>query len=128
MAKKFPIEQDDSYEEMAATYQVIEIARLNEVLKRHKIPDEVRREICTDYFFENGVFLDSGWFKVSGNQVFPTLCFAERPVDPEEGLGEIAKLHIPSQFFSFHEYAHGDINLYFEDDAESIGNIEHGNL
>lgn len=128
MATNFPIEQDDSYEEMAATYQVIEIARLNEVLKRHNVSDQSRREICTDYFFESGVFIDSGWFKVSGNQVFPTRCFAERPVDPKEGLGEIAKLHIPSQFFSFHEYAHGDIDSYFEADAESIESIEHGNL
>ncbi|HEY7329259.1 MAG TPA: hypothetical protein VH592_16575 [Gemmataceae bacterium] len=128
MTKEFPIEQDDSYEVMAATYQVIEIARLNEVLKRHKIPEHARREICTDYFFENGVFLDSGWLKLSGNQVFPTFCFAERPVDPNEGLGEITKLYIPSQFFSFHEYAHGDIAFYFEDEAESIENIDHGNL
>lgn len=37
MANTFPVERDDSYEEMAATYQVIEIARLNEVLKKHNM-------------------------------------------------------------------------------------------
>ena len=28
--KPFPVKRDDSYEEMAATYQVLEIARLND--------------------------------------------------------------------------------------------------
>jgi hypothetical protein len=128
MANSIPVEQDDSYEEMAATYQVIEIARLNEVLKKYNVPDKVRREICTDYFFDSGVFLDCGWLKISGQQVWPALCFAERPLDPEEGLGDIAKLYAPSPFFSFHEYAHGDIDHYFDEGSESIEDIEHGNL
>jgi hypothetical protein len=128
MASGFPVVHDDSYEEMAATYQVIEIARLNEVLKKHNVPDDVRREICTDYFFDSGVFLDSGWIKVEGKQVWPKMCFAERPLDPEEGLGDITKLYAPSEYFSFHEYAHGDIDSYFQENAESIEDIEHGNL
>jgi hypothetical protein len=69
MAKTIPVKQDDSYEEMAATYQVIEIARLNEVLKKHKVPAKVRRQICTAYFFDSGVFLDCGWLKASGKRV-----------------------------------------------------------
>ena len=128
MANSIPVEQDDVYEEMAATYQVIEIGRLNEVLKKHNIPAEVRREICTDYFFDSGVFLDSGWLKVSGKQVWPSLCFAEKPLDPNEGLGDATKLFAPSQFFSFHEFAHGDIDNYFDENGESVENIEHGNL
>jgi len=84
MANTIPVEQHDSFEEMAATYQVIEIARLNAVLKEHNLSDEVRREICTAYFFDSGVFLDCGWLNVSGKQVWPTLCFAERPLDPTE--------------------------------------------
>ena len=128
MAKTFPVERDDIFEEMAATYQVIEIARLNEVLKSHKIPKRVRRKICEDYFFDNGVFLDCGWLKVDGKQVWPTLCFAERPLHPTEGLGDITKLYAPSQFFSFHEYASGDIVSYYDELGESTDSIEHGNL
>ena len=126
--KTFPVKRDDSYEEMAATYQVLEIARLNDLLKKHKLPAKVRRKICTEYFFDSGVFLDCGWLKAAGKQVFPTLCFAERPIDPEKGLGDIKKLYAPSPFFSFHEYAYGDIHSYFEEGDESVGDIEHGNL
>lgn len=128
MTNTIPVEQDDSYESMASTYQVLEIGRLNEVLKKHNIPAAVRREICTDYFFDSGVFLDCGWIKVDGKQVWPTLCFAERPLDPNEGLGDITKLFSPSQLFSFHEYAHGDIDVHFDEDGESVESIEHGNL
>jgi hypothetical protein len=128
MASSIPVEQDDCYEEMAATYQVIEIARLNEVLKTHNLPADLRRAICEDYFFDSGVFLDCGWLKVSGMQVWPALCFAERPLDAKEGLGDITKLYAPSLFFSFHEYAHGDIDNYFDESNESVEDIEHGNL
>jgi hypothetical protein len=128
MAKKFPVVQDDAYEEMASSYQLVEIARLNEVLRRHKVPDRARRKICAAYFFEAGVFLDSGWLKAEGKQVFPTLCFAERPVDPEEGLGGITKLHAPSEFFAFHEYVTGGIVACFDEGAEAIDEIERGCL
>ena len=128
MAKTTPVVQDDAYEEMAATYQVIEIARLNEVLKKHKVSARARRKICTDYFFASGVFLDCGWLKASGKRVWPSLCFAEKPLDPNEGLGGTTKLYAPSQFFSFHEYAHGDIVNYFDENGESVEDIEHGNL
>jgi hypothetical protein len=128
MANSIPVERGDAYEEMAATYQMIEIGRLNEVLKKHYIPDDVRREVCTDYFFDSGNFLDCGWIKVSGRQIWPSLCFAEKPLDPNEGLGDMTKLYAPSQFFSFHEYAHGDIDNYFDENGESLQGIEHGNL
>jgi hypothetical protein len=126
MAKKFPVVQDDAYEEMAASYQLVEMARLNEVLQKHKVPVKTRRKICEMYFFGAGVFLDSGWLKSEGKQVFPTLCFARRPVDPEEGLGGITKLYTPTELFAFHEYVAGDIVACFDEGA--VEEIEHGNL
>ncbi len=126
MAKKIPVVQTDVYDEMAATYQLVEMARLNEVLRRHKVPVQARRKICEIYFFGAGVFLDCGWLKVEGKQVFPTLCFAERPVDPVEGLGGITKLYAPSEFFAFHEYVTGDIIACF--DERVVEDIEYGNL
>src|SRR5262245_39452812 len=98
MAKSTPVVRDDAYEEMAATYQVIEIARLNEVLKKHKVSARVRRKICTDFFFDSGVFLDCGWLTVSGKRVWPSLCFAEKPLDENEGLGDMTRLYAPSPF------------------------------
>lgn len=129
MAEQFPVVQDDAYEEMAATYQALEVARLNDVLKRYEVPDQARREICQAYSFEAGAFLDSGWLRVvegEGVRLYPTLCFAERPVDPHEGLGDITTLHAPSPSFSFHEYAGGAISVYFDDRSEAIDDIEHG--
>jgi hypothetical protein len=128
MAQKIPVNRDDGYEEMAASYQLIEIARLNEILTKHKLPKRVRRKICEEYFFDNGTFLDCGWLKVDGKQVWPTLCFAERPLNPTEGLGDITKLHAPSQLFSFHEYADGAVVSYYDEQRESTESIEHGNL
>ena len=115
------------YEEMASSYQCVEIDRLNVVLKENGISDvEVRKSICEHYFFQSGVFLDSGWIVSEGKKVWPELCFAERPLDPNKGLGEIEKLHVPSDHFSFHEYAHGDLDLYFEDNGEDMSEIEQG--
>jgi hypothetical protein len=128
MAKKFPVVQDDAYDEMAATYQLLEIARLDEILKRSRIPSKTRRTICEAYFFAAGAFLDSGWLTAEGERVFPTLCFADRPVDPDEGLGEITRLHIPSAGFAFHEYAGGAFFAYFDDRAGSVDDLEHGCL
>lgn len=112
----------DDYEEIAATYQVLEIARLNEVLKKHGIADKtLRQEICSDFIFDSGQFLDSGWFEAKGRRVYPELYFAERSSDAEEGLGEIGKLYVTSEYFSFHEYALGDIYQYFEEQNETSG-------
>jgi hypothetical protein len=60
--------------------------------------------------------------------VFPTLCFAERPVGPEEGLGCITRLHAPSEFFAFHEYVTGGIVACFDEGAEAVDEIERGCL
>jgi hypothetical protein len=88
-------------------------------------PVKVWRKICEMSFFGAGVYLDCGWLKAEGKKVFPTLCFAERPVDPEEGLGGITKRYAPSQFFAFHEYVTGDVIAYF--DERAVEDIEHGN-
>lgn len=79
MSANIRIVTDDAYEEMAATYQCLEIARLNQVLKRHGITDSAqRRKICADYFYDSGSFLDACWFKAEGKTVYPELCYSER--------------------------------------------------
>lgn len=120
------IVKSDEFDEMAATYQCLEIARLNEVLKRHGIADAQTREaICKDYIFDSSHFLDAGWFKSGDRTLWPELCFAERPLDPQEGLGDIQTLHM-AEYFSFHEYAHGDTYWYFQEHHEDASEIEIG--
>lgn len=111
---------------MELTYQVIEIARLNEVLKENGISDKaLRKEICGDYTFGFGDFLDEGYFKVEGKQVFPEMCFSERPIDADKySAGDIEKLHLPSAMSSFHEAAFGNLDYYFEDNNESLADIK----
>jgi hypothetical protein len=117
-----------SYEELAATYQCLEIARLNEVLKKNGIDGkELREKICGEFIFNSGNFIDSGFFVAEGIKVHPEICFSERSFNEDEGLGEIEKLHIASDYFAFHEYAFGDIGWYFEEHNESVDEIECGN-
>ena len=115
----------DDYEDMATVYQCIEIDRLNQVLKQHGIADvEVRKAICSSYFFQSSDFVDMGCFQVGGKTLWPEITFAERALDPKAGLGEIEKLHLCSDYFAFHEYAHGDIYSYFDEHHEDLSKIE----
>lgn len=123
------IVKEDSYEEIAATYQCLEIARLNEVLKKNGIDDkDLREKICGEFIFNSGNFIDSGFFVSEDVKVHPEICFSERKFDENEGLGEIETLHIPSDYFAFHEYAFGDIGWYFEEHNESVAEIIQGNV
>ena len=116
---------EDEYEAMATTYQCLEIARLNEVLKQHGIDDAgLRRQICTQFMFDSGEFLDTGWFVTGSKRVYPELCFAERAYDEDEGPGEIETLHANPDTFSFHEYAAGDVGWYFDEQNEDVSEIE----
>lgn len=72
------IVRSGDYEEMAASYQCLEIAHLNEVLKSHGIKDVKSREsICHDFCFDSSNFLDAGWFKSEDKTLYPELCFAK---------------------------------------------------
>lgn len=123
------IVKENSYEETAATYQCLEIARLNEILKKNGLEDvKLREKICGEFIFNSGNFIDSGYFLSEGKRYYPEICFSERSYDESEGLGGIEKLHIPSDYFAFHEYAFGDIGWYFEEHNQSVDEIEHGFL
>jgi hypothetical protein len=116
------VKEDDSYEEMAIAYQCLEIARLNEVLKDKGIQDDnLRREICQNFFIGSGIFLDQGHFVTNGKKVYPEVLFSER----QEAVG-IEVLYMPANLFSFDEYAFGNIYWYFDEADQSIDEIEHG--
>ena len=112
------------HETMAFDYQILEIDRLNNLLKKFGVTDkEVRQEICSEYAFENSYFLDAGWFEHEGKRLYPQICFAERKSDPNENLGEIEMLHIPSEEYDLHESAHANDHWYFEEHQENAGEI-----
>jgi len=116
----------DHYEEMASTFQCLEVGRLNEIMKRNGIDDrKVRRAICEEYLFESSIFLEAGWLKAGDRIVSPELCFVTRSVE-RKGSASVRELHVVSPSFLFHEYAFGNAGWYFDDHNEDATEIENG--
>ncbi len=123
------IAEGGEHEELAIDYQCLEIARLNEVLKRHGIADKkLRQEICSEYIFDNSYFLDAGWFKREDKQLYPVICFAEREVNLQGNLGDIQILHVPTQDYELHDSTFGNIDWYFEEHNDDASEIETGSF
>jgi len=121
--------RDDDYEEMAATFQCLQIKMLNEVLKRHGISEaKQRQEICGDYLFAVGEFLDQHWFESEGRRLHPLLCFSENFLNTDTDPADLGDVFLPSEMFSFHEYAFGNISYFFEDNDETIPDLQTGTV
>ncbi|MES2951683.1 MAG: hypothetical protein V4858_24410 [Pseudomonadota bacterium] len=116
------------YELLMLDYQVSEIARLNEVLRRNGIADKtLRQAICGEFADANGSFLDQGWLYKDGTEPhFPELLFSKRPLDLGEGLGHMQELVVPEYASNFHDYVSGAIEYYFDENHESLGSIQTG--
>jgi hypothetical protein len=120
---------DELYESLMAAYQITEIARLNEVLKRHGVGDTALRErICAEFADANGVSMDRGWLEPTADaaRFWPELTFSRRTLDPEEGLGAMEELVLPEYASNFHDYVQGAIEYYFEEHAQTLGEIRAG--
>lgn len=116
---------EEQYELMMIDYQITEVSRLNEVLKRCGVKDiKLRKKICGEFADYNGSFLDQGSFKGEADLAFPELLFSKRRVDPNEGIGEIEELIVPDYASNFHEYSFGAIEYYFDEKNEGLGEIE----
>lgn len=121
------ISNGSEHEEMAMDYQCIQLARLNETLKKHGIADkDLRQQICSDYLFDQSYFFDAGWFEHNGTRLYPQLCFAERVQDPKQNLGDVQVLHIQSQDYDLHDSVFGNSHWYFEDHQEDASEIKTG--
>lgn len=121
------IVEGDTHDALAATYQGVELARLNESLKECGVADRrLRRRICEAYFFDSGRFLDGGWFAEDGRRYRPGLYFEE--VDAAGRPTGTAHLPDPAGGTALHEYAHGAAIWHFDDNAESATAVEVGEL
>jgi hypothetical protein len=120
------IKQGDIHDPLVATYQTLEVARLNNVLKKCGISNaETRRKICEEYFFDSGYFLDSCWFADQGGRFCPGVYFAQ--VGPDGNETDIY-LPDPSMGTMFHEYAHGAAAWLFDDHSEDASEIQTGDI
>ncbi len=125
MAGKTKLVRDDVYEELAAAYQCILINILNDVLKEQGITAQAkRRKICESLAFSLGNFNDQCGFRTNEKKVYPLLCFSETFLNLDTEVGKLGKVFAPSDSFAFHEYATGDIACFFDENKESLGDIQ----
>ena len=122
MKKKPKLTRVD-YDGLGSTYQVVEIALLNQVLKAHGITDKrKRRGICEDFIFDLGMIHDGGAFQTEagGKWFAPVICFSETEGDPEEGefLRTKKFYRLPDDFAGYHEYALGNMGYFFDECKE----------
>lgn len=118
----------DFLDDAGMSFMALTTHRLNEVLKRNGIVDiSLRQEICASFLFEFAYQHDAGWVMSADRKLFPKVVFAirEKP-KPDENLGMISELHIPTDVSSWHEYSHGVVSQYFEDDDETIPGLQTG--
>ena len=119
------IVEGEEHDPLCATYQTLEVARLNDALKECGVSDRnIRRAVCEAYFFNSGHFLDSCWFSESSRRFRVGIYFAE--LDASNTLTGTVYLPAPSVGTMFHEYAHGAAAWLFDDHAESVEEIEVG--
>ncbi|WP_146575014.1 hypothetical protein [Botrimarina hoheduenensis] len=119
--------RDDSYEEMGASYQCVQVATLDRSLQENGVTDPAaRRSICESFLFAMGELHDQGWLKPTSDseKVYPLLCFTRRFLNTDTPINELGDVLAPSTFFAFHEYAHGNASLLYEGDPNA--NVETG--
>jgi len=115
-------------DDVGMTFMTLATHRLNAALKENGIDDsEQRQEICAQFMFGLAYELDAGWFQEGETRYFPKVCFLERNKPREdENLGEVNVLHIPNEASSWHEYSHGVVSDYFEQDESLDDSIRTG--
>jgi hypothetical protein len=115
------------HDSLCATFQTVELARLNDVLKSAGISDQsLRRRICETYFFNSGYFVDACWIGEEERRFRPGLYFAE--VDRDGQDLERAYVPDPSIGTMLHEYAHGAAAWLFDDHNEDASEIPTGDI
>jgi len=117
--------QGDSHESLTATYQALELARLNDTLKQCGVADvALRRKICETYFFQSGYFLDSCWFSDQGHHFRPGVYFSQLDASNKEtGTVFLPEAQMGTMF---HEYAHGNATWLYDEHAEDASEIKTG--
>jgi hypothetical protein len=120
--------QDGSlHDELRAVYQSLDVARLNEALKKHGIQDPaLRQKICGDYLFDAGYFLDSGWLAHNDRRFKPGVYFAGLDAQGR-ATGEVV-MPDPKMGTSFHEFAGGTADWLFEVVNEDVSDINTGDV
>lgn len=121
------IVEGDDHDVLTATFQSLEVARLNHILKECGLADrDLRRSICEAYFFSSGYFMDSGWFEERERRVRPNVYFES--IDAGNQTSQQVFLPNPEVGTMWHEYAHGAVAWLFDDKNEDASEIITGDV
>lgn len=126
------VHEDDNtiefLDEAAMTFMALTVHRLNSALTESGVDDAaLRQEVCAKFLFEFAYHHDAGWLIQGGQKLFPLVTFVKRREPKEdENLGKIEDIHVPTLASSWHEYAHGVVSQYFEEDSEGVDEISFG--
>ena len=97
------IVESEKYDDFAAEFQFEMIKILNETLKKHNIPTELRKEICGDFTFDFSMLIDQGRIA----DAVPIVTFYQDEI-----------LYMRNETFEFHDYAFGNTDEVFDNDTE----------
>ena len=87
----------------------------------------MRQDICESFLFAFAYHHDAGWLVCEGRKVFPKVSLLERAdPSPDENLGKVEVLHVPTEASSWHEYAIGVVSQYFEEHNEEVRELRRG--
>ncbi len=114
--------RDDAFEDMANTYQSVLVAALDETLANNGIGDPaIRQTICEEFAFWHGNRHDQMWIKQSGGErIFPLLCFTKRFLNINTPVDDLGDVYAGARFFSWHEYAIGNVCAHFEQGPDGV--------
>lgn len=122
MAEATRLVRNVAYEEMASSYQCLQVATLDAAMQEQGITDPaVRQKVCKTFLFAMGNFHDQYWLKPStdAERVYPLLCFSKRFLNTDTPIDELGDVYAPSEMFAFHEYAFGSAALLYEGDSNA---------
>ena len=109
---------DDSYEEIACEYQYEMVKTLRSALNKYDVSEEKQKAICQDFTFDFGIIHDQGEIRLAGSHKKNGKSF-----QPVIGFIDDNNLHMTSEFFSWHEYAFGNVNEAFETPVSKLSKL-----
>lgn len=113
-------------EELLINFVILQVEKLNLVLKENGIAEkDIRQKICEEFFFEFSESIDSCYLSKEEKVFSPMICFGEFQNKESLLIDEVNKLHVPTKAISLHESALGNSDWYFEEANEDTSEISH---
>ncbi len=99
------IQQEEGYEDLGAEYQYQLVRLLNLAMKKAGVVVSTRRAVAEDFIFDMAMLHDQTGITVDETELLPVLAFRDGDV-----------LRLPNSEFALHEYAHGNVDQYYDED------------